>query len=96
MPKGYLIAHIRVHDPEIIARFRALAMPAVAKHGGRVLVTNPAPEVQEGEDSGVAVVIEFDDMDTARRFYQSDEYTAARKVRETGSTTDLILVEGLL
>jgi len=96
MPKGYLVAHIRVHDAEVIARFRKLAMPAIAKFSGRVLVTNLAPEIKEGEDSGVAVVIEFDDMETARQFYDSDEYTAARKLRETGATTDLILVEGLV
>ena len=95
MPKGYIIAHIRVHNPEVIAEFRALAQPAVAKYGGRALVTNPAPEIMEGAESGVAVVIEFDNMDTARQFYNSDEYTAARAVRETGSTTDLILVEGM-
>jgi uncharacterized protein (DUF1330 family) len=95
MPKGYLVAHIRVHNPEVIAKFRELAMPAVAKYGGRVLVTNPAPDIKEGSESGVAVVIEFDDMQTARQFYHSDEYTAARAVRETGSETDLILVEGI-
>lgn len=95
MPKGYLVAHIKVHDPNIIAEFRALAMPAIAKYGGRVLVTNPAPDIKEGADSGVAVVIEFDDMDTARKFYHSDEYTAARAVREKGADTDLLLVEGL-
>lgn len=94
MPKGYLVAHIRVHSPEIIAEFRTLAMPAVAKFGGRVLVTNPSPDIKEGPQSGVAVVIEFDDMQTAQKFYHSDEYSAARAVRETGAETDLILVEG--
>jgi uncharacterized protein (DUF1330 family) len=95
MPKGYLVAHIRVHDPKVIAEFRALAMPAIAKFGGRVLASNPAPEIMEGSESGVAVVIEFDDMETARKFYNSQEYTAARAVRETGSTAELILVEGV-
>lgn len=95
MPKGYLVAHIRVHDPVKIQEFRVLAKPAIAKYGGRVLVTNPAPEVQEGNDSGIAVVIEFKNMDTARAFYNSDEYTAARAVRKSGAETDLILVEGM-
>ena len=95
MPKGYLVAHIRVHDPEKIQEFRTLAMPAIAKYGGTVLVTNPAPEVKEGDESGIAVVIEFQDMDAARAFYHSDDYSAARAVRETGAVTDLILVEGM-
>lgn len=95
MPKGYLVAHIRVHDPAIIAEFRNLAMPAIAKYGGKVLVTNPSPEFKEGDNSGVAVVIEFVDLETARQFYHSDEYTAARAVRETGAETDLLLAEGV-
>ena len=95
MPKGYLVAHIQVHDPKVIAEFRAVAGPAVAKFGGRVLATSPAPEIMEGDDSGVAVIVEFEDMDTARKFYTSPEYTAARAIRETGSTTQLILVEGM-
>ena len=43
----------------------------------------------------MAVVIEFQDMETARAFYHSDEYTAARAVRETAAETDLLLVEGM-
>lgn len=95
MPKGYLVAHIRVHDPVKIQEFRTLAKPAIAKYGGQVLVTSPAPEIKEGGDSGIAVVVEFKDMDTARAFYNSDDYTTARMVRELGAETDLILVEGL-
>jgi uncharacterized protein (DUF1330 family) len=95
MPKGYLVAHIRVHDIEKIQKFRELAMPAIAKYDGKVLVTNPAPEIREGGDSGIAVVIEFADLDAARRFYESEEYTAARAIREQAAETDLLLVEGL-
>jgi len=51
--------------------------------------------VKEGDESGIAVVIEFQDMDAARAFYHSDDYSAARAVRETGAVTDLILVEGM-
>lgn len=94
MLKGYLVAHIKVHDFEKIAEFRALAMPAIAKYGGKVLVTSPNPDIKEGDNNGIAVVIEFDDMQTAQEFYHSDDYTAARAIREAGATTDLILVEG--
>jgi len=95
MPKGYLVAHIQAHDAAGIQEFRRLAMPAIAKHGGNILVTNPTPEIKEGNSGGIAVVIEFRNMETARQFYDSDEYTAARAVREKAAETDLILVEGL-
>ena len=41
------------------------------------------------------MVIEFEDMDAARSFYESEAYTAARAVRETATETDLMLVEGV-
>ena len=95
MPKGYLIAHIRAHDADRMQEFRDLAMPAIAKYDGRVLVSQPSPEIKEGDESGIAVVIEFEDLDTARIFYHSPEYTAARQVREEAAETDLLLAEGV-
>ena len=47
MPKGYLVAHIRVHDAEGFKKFAEMAMPAIAEYGGKVLVRNPNPEVRE-------------------------------------------------
>ncbi len=95
MPKGYLVAHIRVHDAEGFKKFGEIAMPAIAEYGGKVLVRNPNPEVLEGSDSGVAVVIEFESIENARNFYGSSAYTAAKAVRELAADTDLILVEGM-
>ena len=95
MPKAYLVANIRVHDPEGYDRFRAMSGPAIATYGGRVLVRNPKPERHEGKVEGVAILIEFDDIAAARAFYTSPEYTAARAEREKAADTDLMLVEGV-
>ena len=95
MPKGYLIAHIRAHDFEKMQEFSALARPAISKYGGTVLVTNLSPTIKEGPDSGISVVIEFEDMAAAEKFYQSEDYTAAKAIRLLAAKTDLILVEGL-
>ena len=95
MAKGYLIAHIRVHDAEAFEEFKRLSGAAIAAHDGRVLVRNPAPDHREGGAEGLAIVIEFDSLEAARAFYDSDAYREARAVRETISDTDLILVEGL-
>lgn len=95
MPKGYLVAHIRAHDTEKMQDFRALSGPAIAKYSGKALVSNPNPKVKEGPASGTAVVIEFEDLDAAERFYNSEDYTAARAVRMLAAETDLVLVEGL-
>ena len=95
MAKGYVIAHIRVHDKEKIAKFREMAGPVISEYGGKILVVNPTPEVREGRESGVAVVIEFDSIESARNFYESEKYTEAKAVRELASESDFILVEGV-
>jgi uncharacterized protein (DUF1330 family) len=40
------------------------------------------------------VVIEFADADAARAWYGSDEYAPLKAMRQSASTTQLILVEG--
>ena len=95
MPKGYLIAHIRVQDAEAFEEFKALSGAAIKAHGGKVLVRNPAPDHREGGAEGLAILIEFESLAAARTFYESDAYSEARAVREKISDTDLILVEGL-
>ena len=69
--------------------------PAIAEYGSKVLVRNSSPEVREGKKSSVAIVIEIDSIENARKFYESENYTAARAVRELVADDDLIVVEGL-
>ena len=95
MAKGYLVAHIRVHDKEGFEKFKEMSGPVISEYGGKVLVRNPSPDVHEGSDSGVVIVIEFESIEGARKFYESDKYTEVRAVRELAADTDLILVEGM-
>ncbi len=95
MPKGYLIAHIRVHDKNAFEEFKQLSGAAIKTHNGKVLVRNPSPEHREGAAKGLAIVIEFESIDAARDFYESNAYNEARAVREKISETDLVLAEGL-
>ena len=62
---------------------------------GRVLVRNPGGQNKEGKLGPLTIVVEFDDFETAQRFYSSGAYTEARLLREDCSQTDLVLVEGV-
>lgn len=95
MAKGYLIAHIRVQDKEAFEEFKQLSGPAIKAHNGKVLVRNPNPDHREGAAQGLAIVIEFESLQAAQAFYESEAYSRARAVRERISETDLVLVEGL-
>ena len=95
MAKGYLVAHIRVHDKDGFEKFKEMSGAVISEYGGKVLVRNPSPDVREGGDSGLAIVIEFESIEGARKFYESDKYTEARAVRELAADIELILVEGM-
>ncbi|MDA9122069.1 DUF1330 domain-containing protein [Paracoccaceae bacterium] len=95
MAKGYLIANIRVHDKEIFEKFKAMSTPLISEYGGKLLVRTPEVDRREGNITGLVVMLEFPNMEMAKTFYESDLYTAAKLVREGGSSTDLCLVEGI-
>lgn len=93
---AYMIARVKVHDPEGYEAYKAKASVAIEAHGGRYLARGGALEVLEGEDSGARlVIVEFKDMDTAKAFYNSDAYQEAVKIRQPVSEGNFIVVEGL-
>jgi uncharacterized protein (DUF1330 family) len=94
---AYVIAIVtEAHDDEALAEYRRRNSAAVAAHGGRFLVRGGAMEVLEGDWAPLRVVVtEFDDVEAARRWYESDEYQAAIPIRQGASTTGIIVVEGV-
>jgi len=95
MAKGYVIADIHVRDKEGFEKFREMALPVVEEYGAKILVRTPNAEAREGKKPGVVVVFEFESIDQARKFYESEAYQAAKAVREKACDTDLIIAEGV-
>jgi uncharacterized protein (DUF1330 family) len=92
---AYVIADVDVTNPAGYEPYRPLAAASIAQFGGRFIVRGGAAELLEGGPApGRAVVIEFPDADTAKRWYFSDEYQQALKLRQANSTARVILVEG--
>ena len=95
MAKGYIVADIQVRDKAGFEKFREMALPVVKEYGAKILVRTPNAEVREGKKPGVVVVFEFESMNQARKFYESEGYQAAKAVREKACDTDLFLAEGV-
>ena len=94
MPKGYLVANIRVTDAEKFQSFSGMAAPVIQKFGGKVLARGPGADRHEGSVTGVVMIIEFASKEVAESFYFSDEYQAAKAVRDACAETDLMIIEG--
>ncbi len=95
MSKGYIVANIRVKDQEKFQQFSGMAGPAIKKYGGKVLARGPDADRLEGNVSGVVMMIEFESKEAANTFYYSQEYQAAKAVREECSDTDFMIIEGV-
>ena len=92
---AYVIADVDVTNPTGYEPYRPLAAASIARFGGRFIVRGGAAELLEGAPApGHTVVIEFSDTDAAKRWYFSDEYQQALKIRQANSTARVILVDG--
>jgi uncharacterized protein (DUF1330 family) len=92
---AYIIAEVAVTNPTGYEAYRPLAGASIAQYGGKFLVRGGKAELIEGSpDPARVVVIEFADIDAAKRWYYSPEYQEALKVRLANSTGRVLLVEG--
>ncbi len=93
---GYLIAHLEVTDADAFEAYRVAVPPVIAKFGGRYLVRGGAVEVREGDWSVPRLVIlAFDSVDRARRFYDSPEYQDILPLRLAASKGSVVIVAGV-
>jgi len=94
--KTYIIAQATVTDPAQYEGYKALAGAAVAQYGGKYVVRGGATHLLEGDWAPPRLVIlEFESVEQAKRFYDSPEYRAAREQRQGAATMNMLVVEGL-
>ena len=84
MPKGYVILTEAIKDPE---GMKAYGRAAGAAMGGvNILAVDTKPTVIEGNWHGdQTVVLEFESVDAARAWYESDAYQEAVKLRQAAA-----------
>ena len=93
---AYVIVETNISDQEQYERYRDAAPASIAAHGGRYLVRGGELAVFEGEWNPTRVVVlEFPDLETAKRWYASEEYGEARKLRDGAAALNMVAVEGV-
>ena len=92
---GYLIVEVEVTDPKAYEDYRPLAGASIARHGGKFLVRGGKTETLEGGWAPKRiVVVEFPSVEAAKKFYNSEDYQEALKLRLAASRSKAILIEG--
>ena len=95
MPKGYLIAHATVTDPEKWAQYVAKSKIALDKYEGRPIVRGGQCQIVEGNGTQRNVVLEFPSYAHAIGYATSAEYAEAKALRAGAGTLDITVVEGV-
>lgn len=92
---AYIIVEIEIVDPAGYEEYKKLAGATVEKYGGKYIVRGGTTEVLEGDwQPKRIVVLEFDSMERAKAWLNSEEYREPRKMRHRTAKTKMILVEG--
>ena len=94
---AYIIADVKVSDPEKYMGYTALTPHAISAAGGRLVVRGGQHEVLEGQwKPNRVVLIEFPNFAQAKAFYDSALYREA-KAKRIGATEyfNMIVVDGV-
>ena len=93
---AYVIADVKIEDPVQYEDYRKMVPATIAAYGGRFIARGGQTEVLEGEwRPNRVVIIEFESVERAKEWWASEEYRAARELRQRTSTGSLIVVEGV-
>ncbi|THH35938.1 DUF1330 domain-containing protein [Aliishimia ponticola] len=95
MPKGYIIGHITVNDPEAYKEYVEKDTPILLGLGARPIVRGGAGQTMEGEDFSRHVIFEFDSYEAAQAAYNNPEYQEVMKIRHRSATSMIVVAEGV-
>ena len=92
---AYIISNVSIDDPARYADYTALTPGIIKKYEGEFVVRGGPVEALEGKTAGERwVVLKFKDRDAARAFYDSEEYTAAKAIRQEAASAQFLLLDG--
>jgi len=93
MAKGYVILTEAIKDPEGMKAYGRAAGAAMAGVG--ILAVDTKPQVVEGSWHGdQTVVLEFESVDAARAWYESEAYQKAAKLRQAAADCNAVIIAG--
>ena len=92
---AYILVDITINDPQTYERYKLLAPASIAAYGGKYLVRGGRTEVLEGDwEPSRLVILEFPGVEEAKAWWDSEEYAAAKALRQSCAATEMLLVEG--
>jgi len=101
---AYIVVQVDVKEPVRYEDYKTMVPASLAKYGGRFIVRGGKTETLEGTwtpnrlgtwSPGRFVMVEFPDVERAKAWWASEDYAAAKALRQATSHTEMIVVEGV-
>ena len=93
---AYVIVEISITDPTEYEEYKKLTPAAIAAYDGRFVVRGGKTVSMEGNwQPERIVVLEFPSVARAKEWWNSDEYSKAKEIRQRTAHTKMIVVEGV-
>ena len=96
MPAGYVIAQLRVTNPENYKEYIEKVNPIVKKFDGEFLVRNGEYQIFDGKTNFPRIIVlKFPSYERALAWYNSEEYKPIKQIRLDNSEGTNIIIRGL-
>ena len=93
---AYVVAEIEVDNPEGYEEYKKLAPTPITAYGGKYIARGGIVKNLEGDwQPNRIVILEFESVEKAKKWLDSEEYREARSLRHKYATTNMIVVEGV-
>lgn len=94
---AYVVAQIKINDPDEYKNYLGGFMPVLEKHGGKLLATpkNQTLVVEGNWAYPSTVIINFTSVTAAQAWLDDPDYQALAEFRNRSSDSNLVIVEGL-
>jgi uncharacterized protein (DUF1330 family) len=93
---AYVIVDVNITDAEAYEEYKKATPITLAAHGGKFIARGGSVEVLEGDrQPGRVVILEFESVEAAKKWWSSPEYEAPKALRQRASKASLIVVEGV-
>ena len=93
---AYVVLEIIVNNSKGYEEYKRLAPPTLAIYGGKYIARGGRAENLEGDwQPNRIVILEFESVDKAKQWLDSEEYQEAKALRHKYATSNMIVVEGV-
>ncbi|WP_373523073.1 DUF1330 domain-containing protein [Aquiflexum sp.] len=91
-----VLVEIEIHNPDLYEEYKKHTLATIQKFGGRFVVRGFKTESLEGDwNPERLVILEFPDVQTAKDWWDSAEYSIAKKIRYQAANSKMLVVESL-